>query len=157
MGGQQVMCFMELAGFGGGCFWESRKLFLKNRKVLREKCKTSNLLHTKTFWINLKVFIRSHHFCVMPSHDFSLSFLLNPPPLPISAAIKITCNFTFHRPLAASSPHCNFDFPQTPILRLYHSSPFAPVQSLKAVSGTSRFNFYKKHACVELWTEVAGR
>ena len=87
----------------------------------------------------------------MPSHDFALSFLLTPQ-LPIFAATKITCTLPFKWPLAAASTHCNFDFPQNPILRLYHSSPFAPVQSLKAVLDTESYNFYKKYACVELWT-----
>ncbi len=69
---------------------------------------------------------------------------------PVSAATKITCNFPFNQLLAAASPHCNSDFPQNLILRFIQGSPFAPVQSLKAVLDTNCFNFYKKHACAEL-------
>ncbi len=52
---------------------------------------------------------------------------------------NITCTLPFNRLLAALSPHCNFDFPQNRILRLYHSFPFAPVQNMAVrVCGTNK-------------------
>ena len=95
------------------CFWKNGKFC--------EKVQKPNFLHTcKT----------------------QLCSKLSPEPtlFPFSTATKITCTFPFNQLLAAASLHRNFDFSQKPILRLYHSSPFAPVQSLKAVLGTNRFN-----------------
>ena len=108
----------------GGRFFRGQKVIFRKRNSFRRKCKISNFLHTKIFWINLKVFISPHQ-------------------IPISTATKITCSFPFHRLLAAASTHCNFDFPQNPILRLHEGIPFTPVQSLKAVQARKATNFIK--------------
>ena len=134
----------------GGRFFRGQKVIFRKRNSFRRKCKISNFLHTKIFWINLKVFISSHHFLCHAKSWFCSKFSTNPHWCPFPTATKITCSFPFHRLLAAASTHCNYDFPQKPILRLLYSSSFAPVQSLKAVSDTESYNFYKKYACVEL-------
>ncbi len=61
----------------------------------------------------------------------------------LSAAVKITCNLPFKQPLAAASTHCNFDFPQNPILRQHCNRPFPPVQNM-AVRIAVLINFRKK-------------
>ena len=94
--------------------------------------------------------IGTHHPCITPSRGFTQKLPFNPHEFSFSTAPNITRTLPFNQVLAASSPHCNFDFSQNPILRLYHGSPFAPVQSLKAVLVMNRFNFYIKHACTEL-------
>ena len=94
LGGQQVMCFREWDSLVGDVFERTESHFWKNGKSC-ERFKNSGFLHTKTFGINLKVSIRSHYFCVMPSYGFALSFLLNPLQLPISTAPNITCSFSF--------------------------------------------------------------
>ena len=146
------MCFGKWVSLVGICFWEDIKLFLRNKKVLREKCKKFQFLHTIIFWINLKVCISSHHFLCHAKPWFCSKLSPEPTPIPIPAATKITCTFPFYQLLAAASTHRNFDFPENPILRLYHNYPFAPVQSLKAVLDTNCFNHYQKHAFIELWT-----
>ena len=60
---------------------------------------------------------------------------------PFSTAPNITCSSPYKRLLAASSPHCNFNFPQNPILRLIRNCPFAPVQNMAVrVCGTNRLS-----------------
>ena len=136
---------------GGGFYGNRLQLFGKER-VWREKCKKFQFLHTIIFWINLKVCISSHHFLCHAKPWFCSKLSPEPTPIPIPAATKITCTFPFYQLLAAASTHRNFDFPENPILRLYHNYPFAPVQSLKAVLDTNCFNHYQKHAFIELWT-----
>ena len=99
-----------------------------------------------------EVFISLHFFDIITKPCIYSNFSTGSHQFLFSTVTKITCSFSFNQLLAVSSPHCNFDFSQNPILRLYHSSPFAPVQSLKAVLDTESYNFYKKYACVELWT-----
>ena len=127
------MCVMKWESLAGGCFWENRKLLFGKAESLGWKCKNSGFLHICKPQIYIKLSNHVHQF-------------------PFSNATKITCTFPFNRSLAAASTHCNFDFPQNPILRFIKSCPFAPVQSLKNVLDTHCFKFYKRHACAELWT-----
>ena len=48
---------------------------------------------------------------------FSTKFSVGTHQFSLSTATKITCTIPFHRLFAAVSPHCNFDFPQKPILQ----------------------------------------
>ena len=127
------MCVMKWESLVGGCFWENRKLLFGKTESLGWKCKNFDFLHI------CKPQIYSQ-LSICPHQIFSFH------------RTNITCNFPFYRPLAAASTHCNFDFSQSLILRFIKSCPFAPVQSLKAVSDTESYKFYKKHACAELWT-----
>ena len=135
--GQQITAFQKWESMVGGCVWEERKLFLRARKVLYESVK----IRFSAYYANHRVtpnFPITHVNFPFPPHQYNMHF-------PISSA-------------ACGGKHAlQLRFPQNPILRLIKSFPFAPVQSLKAVSDTESYNFYKKYACVELWTEVAGR
>ena len=69
-------------------------------------------------------------YCTQTSRRFTPSFLFAHIDFPFSAATKITRTFPFYQLLAAVSTHCNFDFPQNPILRLMKILPFPPVQNM---------------------------
>ena len=103
----------------GGCFRENRKLFLKIWKAWQENI-NSGFLHTAKLWFRSELSISPHHFCVMSSHSFALSFY-HPLRFSFSTATKITRTLPFNQLLAASSPQRNFDFPQNRILRLHYT------------------------------------
>ena len=142
--------FHRTGEFGGKLFFSVQKAICRKKNSFGQNLKISNFPRTKAFGINLKVSISSHLFKnVTPCHDFALNSA-DSYQFFFPTATKITCNFSFYRPLAAASTRYNFNFPQNPILRLIYGFPFAPVQSLKAVSDAESYKFYQKHSCTEL-------
>ena len=104
------------------------------------ECKISSFLHTKTFWINLKVFISSHYFLCHAKPWFCTKLSTNSHRFSIPTATKITCSFSFKRPFAASSTHRNFDFLQKPDYASAVKSPFRTGSKHgRAYYGTNKF------------------
>ena len=79
-------------------FYGQQMTAFQKREGLVGECKNSGFLHSN-------------------APQFFTKLSLQPTPISISAATKITRSFPFNKPLAASSPHCNVDFSQNPILR----------------------------------------
>ena len=136
---QQIAVFGERESLVRSCTFTDRKFSFSKMENFQRECENSIFLHTKIFWITQKN-IGSHPFRVAPRRSFALNFLYNPHHFSLFTATKITCSFPFHRPLAASSTHCNIDFSQNPILRLMKSLPFPPVQNMAVrICGTNKF------------------
>ena len=132
------------------------------------ECKISSFLHTKTFWINLKVFISSHYFLCHAKPWFCTKLSTNSHRFSIPTATKITCSFSFKRPFAASSTHRNFDFLQKPDYASAVKSPFRTGSKHgRAYYGTNKFlqkilmrwtfQTLLKTPPHGFWTEVTGR
>ena len=129
--------------FGGNLFLRERKIFLRETDSFRQNCKISSFLHRNTFRMNLKNFYLSALLWCAPKPWFYSNFSTQLTSISLFNRTKITYTFPFHRLPAASSPHCNFDFPQNPILRQHCNRPFPPVQNM-AVRIAALINFRKK-------------
>ena len=105
------MCFMKRGRLVGVRFLANRRLFPKKQRVSGKNAKFQFSAH-KNIFDKSQIFHRTN----------------------------ITCSFSFKTLLAAASPHCNFKFPQNPILRLIRNCPFAPVQNMAVRLATNRLS-----------------
>ena len=128
---------------------------------------TTELLQTFQSLTSISPFRRTNITCTFPFHQplaaaspstnrpKSKSGYLAIVSLKHGRLVRVRSQYSLFRrsPTRQNLPPATFDASE----RLICGFPFAPVQSLKVVSDTESYNFYKKYACVELWTEVAGR
>ena len=140
--------FDEKGELDGNLFLREQKVILKKQKSFVRECKSSDFLHTETFGEISK-----------PRQ--TTSFLHHIKPWFYSKFSTTHTNFHFHRTqynvqfsflstACGGKPAQHFRFFAKPDSAVALHCRFAPVQSLKAVLVTNRFNFYKKCACVEL-------
>ena len=156
------MCFREWVGLVGSCFLREREVFLsengqfqtelqnfkfsaqkrisdESKKILPVRfalvCSQAMVLHQTFHQSTSRLCHAKSRFCSNFSTQLTSISLFN--------RTKITYTFPFHRLPAASSPHCNFDFPQNPILRQHCNRPFPPVQNM-AVRIVALIKFSKK-------------
>ena len=143
------------------CFWENRKLLFGKTESWRRECKKFSFFAHKNIFNKPQIFrkltsllckaklifIPTFHQSTPLLHHakswFCSNFSTQPTLISPFRRNNITCTLPFNRPLAVLSLHCNFDFPQNQILRLYHSFPFAPVQNM-AMRFVVLINFRKK-------------
>ena len=156
------MCVMKWESLAGGCFWENRKLLFGKAESLGWKCKNFDFLHIckPQIYSQLSIcphqifsFHRTNITCNFPFYRLlaaaspstnrpkSKSGYLAIVSLKHGRLVRIRSQYSLFRrsPTRQNLPPETFDASE----RLLYSSPFAPVQSLKAVSVTNHFNFYK--------------
>ena len=111
LGGQQVMCFRKWVGLVGSCFWGDRKLLFRKTDRLGWECKNFGFLHTKTVWINLKIFIRSHHFLCHTKPWFCTKLSTQPTPTSHFHRTQYNVQFLFLTTTCGGKPALQLWFP----------------------------------------------